>query len=134
MSIAAWIYDANVVLKRENLDEAYSRLKSSHKLSEAGENPDDFILAALKKNDNLAGFLEATCYKLKNLNDSIIIVDGDIDTISSDFYKLCESIAPFVEPGGIIEIRDEEGQATTVSFDGEVVSFEVDENFDDEEF
>ncbi len=126
MSIAAWIYNANVVIKNNNLQGAYSELKSNYENGKTSQSINSATLEKIKNNDNLVSFLESEFYNVNKLDDSIVIVDGDIDTITGDLFNLFEAIAPFVEPGSLLEIRDEEEQQLNLAFDGESVSYEGD--------
>ncbi|MEK8079962.1 hypothetical protein [Pseudomonas sp. XK-1] len=126
MSIAAWIYNANVVIKNNNLQGAYSALKSNYENGKTSQSINSATLEKVKNHDNLVSFLESEFYNVNKLDDSIVIVDGDIDTITGDLFNLFEAIAPFVEPGSLLEIRDEEEQQLNLTFDGENVTYESD--------
>ena len=126
MSIAAWIYDANVVIKNSNLQDAYSSLKSNYENGKTSQSIKSATLEKIKSNVNLVEFLESEFYKVNKLDDSVAIVDGDIDTITSDLFNIFEAIAPFVEPGSFLEIRDEEEQQLSLAFDGKTVNYESD--------
>jgi hypothetical protein len=126
MSIAAWICNANVIIKNNNLQGAYSALKSNYENGKTSQSINFATLEKIKSNDNLVDFLESEFYNVNKLDDSIVIVDGDIDTITGDLFNLFEAIAPFVEPGSLLEIRDEEEQQLNLAFDGESVSYEGD--------
>lgn len=118
VSIAAWIYDASIVIRTARQDAALDALRASF------EGCDSLFAEHARAERDFPAFLEAIGFTSKPQEGALMIDGGDIDVISNGLIRLFETLGPYVEAGGVVEIRDEEGEQMNFCYNGEQMDIE----------
>jgi hypothetical protein len=118
VSIAAWIYDASIVIRTARQPAALDALRTSF------EDCDSWYGEHARAVDDFPAFLEAINFTCKRQEGALLIDGGDIDVISNGLIRLFETLGPYVEAGGVVEIRDEEGEQMNFCYNGEQMDIE----------
>lgn len=118
MSIAAWIYDSSIVIRNARQAAALDALRTSF------EDCDSHFGEQAREVDDFPAFLDAINFTSKRQEGALMIDGGDIDVISNGLIRLFETLGPFVEAGGVVEIRDEEGEQMNFCYNGEQMDIE----------
>lgn len=121
LSTAAWIYDASIVIRNARQPAAFNAIRTSF------EGCDSFFAERARAERDFPAFLESIGFTSQRQEGALLIDGGDIDIITNWLIRLFDTLGPFVEAGGVLEIRDEEGEQMTFCYDGKQMDIEFSE-------
>lgn len=128
MSIAAWIVSAHIEIEAAKSEIAYGVLMRAYESSKISYpnygNPDD--LNRFKSQPDLVSFLRNVFYEVDKADESIYITGGDIDVLNNSVIELFETLAPYINDGGYMNIENEEDEQCRIDFKDGAISYSGD--------